>query len=304
MFSKETMDEIEQVAQEEGLDPAALLAIAEVESGGRAFAYVGGRKEPLIRFEGHYFDRLLNDENRKNARNAGLSSPKARQIKKPRSQADRWRLLDKASQIDRSAALQSVSWGMGQVMGSHYKTLGYASVDDLVQEARGSIAGQMRLMVRFIRKNDLVHFIEQRDWAGFARRYNGPAYKKNSYDTRIAAAYARHSNGKLKRSITERLGLAGKNRYLRAFQTDNQTGEVKALQGMLTAAGYGVQIDGVFGVETDRALRQFQTVQKLAVDGVFGPKSKAALKSALPHLGRFSSLLGLLWRIFKSIRSI
>ena len=52
MFSDETRSEIERVAERIGVEPAALLAIAEVESGGKAFAIVGGRPEPLIRFEG------------------------------------------------------------------------------------------------------------------------------------------------------------------------------------------------------------------------------------------------------------
>ncbi|MNL61260.1 hypothetical protein D3C87_1851660 [compost metagenome] len=28
-----------------------------------------------------------------------------------------------------------------------------------------------------------------RKWADFARRYNGPAYKENDYDTKLAKAY-------------------------------------------------------------------------------------------------------------------
>lgn len=302
MFSKETIEEIEKVAQEEGIDPAALLAIAEVESGGRAFAYVGGRKEPLIRFEGHYFDRLLSDDKREKARRAGLASPKAGQIKNARSQAERWGLLNKAMGIDRTAALQSVSWGIGQVMGTHFKTLGYGSVEAMVQEARSSIAGQMRLMMRFIRKNGLAVYIERLDWAGFARRYNGPAYKKNSYDTRIAAAYARHSNGRLKRGIFERIRSGTFKYNLRAFSLNNDVEAVRSLQHMLTAAGYAVQSDGIFGVETDRALRQFQAQEKLVVDGIFGPQSRARLKQILPRLGRFSSILAIIMRILRLMR--
>ncbi|WP_369294350.1 N-acetylmuramidase domain-containing protein, partial [Klebsiella pneumoniae] len=57
MFSKHTADAIEKAAREFGLEPKALLAIAEVESAGQVFARIDGRNEPLIRFEGHYFDR-------------------------------------------------------------------------------------------------------------------------------------------------------------------------------------------------------------------------------------------------------
>ena len=51
-----------------------LLAVAEVESAGRVVATVFGRKEPLIRFEGHYFDNRLTDEERARARRLGLAS--------------------------------------------------------------------------------------------------------------------------------------------------------------------------------------------------------------------------------------
>lgn len=40
-----------------GLPAAVLLAVATVETAGVAYAEFEGRREPLIRFEGHYFDR-------------------------------------------------------------------------------------------------------------------------------------------------------------------------------------------------------------------------------------------------------
>lgn len=30
------------------------------------------------------------------------------------------------------------------------------------------------------------------DWAGFARRYNAPAYAENKYDQKLKAAYEKH----------------------------------------------------------------------------------------------------------------
>ena len=61
----------------------------------------------------------------------------------------------------------------------------------LVAEARGSVAGQVRLMLRFIEKAGLVEVMRACDWRNFARRYNGPAFARNNYDTRMAAAYQR-----------------------------------------------------------------------------------------------------------------
>lgn len=53
---------------------------------------------------------------------------------------------------------------------------------------------------------------------------------------------------------------------------------VKELQSKLTSLGYDTRgTDGIFGVNTENALRKFQKDRKLAVDGVFGPATKKAL---------------------------
>lgn len=191
MFDKAVMEEIGKVAQSLGIEAAALAAVAEVESGGRAFAIVEGRREPLIRFEGHYFDRRLKGEQQKVARLAGLASPTAGAVPNASAQAARWKLLARAEAIDRQAALESVSWGVGQVMGAHWRWLGYADVEALVAEARSGVAGQIRLMARFIEKSGLGPSLAARDWNAFARGYNGPGYRRHSYHTKLSMAYRR-----------------------------------------------------------------------------------------------------------------
>ncbi len=105
MFDPQTAEEIRQVAESFGFEPAALLAIAEVESGGQVFATVDGRREPLIRFEGHYFDQRLSGADRRRARAEGLASPVAGEIANPPSQSARWRLLERAASIDATGGL-------------------------------------------------------------------------------------------------------------------------------------------------------------------------------------------------------
>lgn len=274
-FSDETLKTIDAVARDHGIAPAALRAVAEVESGGRAFAFVGGRQEPVIRFEGHYFDRLLDPDGRKAARAAGLASPAAGAVKNPRTQADRWRLIDRAARIDRQAALQSVSWGIGQVMGVHWKALGYDSVDALVRQARSGVDGQLVLMIRFMQVNRLLPVLHARDWAGFARRYNGPGYARNRYDTRLAAAYSKHRTSMGTGTTTRTVRPAG------TLARGARGPAVRDLQIMLTAAGYPLSDDGVFGPLTQKALRAFQFDNDLAVDGVYGPQSARALSTAV-----------------------
>jgi hypothetical protein len=279
MFTQETNDQISKVAVEFGLEPAALLAVAEVESGGKVFATVDGRKEPLIRFEGHYFDRRLSGDALAIARTAGLASPNAGAVSNPPSQAARWRMLERAAAIDRKAAHESVSWGLGQVMGGHWAWLGFADVDALVAEARAGAEGQARLMARFIEKSGLGAALASRDWVAFARGYNGPAFRRNAYDAKLAAAYRRHaSGGKTKPAGTPQQD-AGREAALRRGSKGDA---VLALQQTLSALGYPVKADGVFGERTQGAVKAFQRQHALAVDGIAGPAARDALGRALP----------------------
>ena len=54
--------------------------------------------------------------------------------------------------------------------------------------------------------------------------------------------------------------------------------DVVLLQGRLNALGFDAgREDGIFGVDTDRAIRAFQKEYGVAEDGVFGPRSHSAL---------------------------
>lgn len=50
---------------------------------------------------------------------------------------------------------------------------------------------QLLAMANFIKGNDLASVLKRRNWVSFARRYNGPGFKENEYDTRLAAAFAK-----------------------------------------------------------------------------------------------------------------
>ncbi|MEN0040411.1 MAG: N-acetylmuramidase domain-containing protein [Pseudomonadota bacterium] len=270
MFDDATIATISEIADRLKCHPAALLSVVEVESGGRTGATVRGRFQPLIRFEGHYFDRFLKGDALETARLAGLADRKAGRIKNPRSQTARWDMLDRAIAIDRTAALSSCSWGVGQVMGSHWKWLGYGSVDALVAEARSGVAGQVELMVRYIERAKLVDALQTCDWHRFARIYNGPAYAKHGYHTRMAAAYRRWRRRLNRHDETARDMLRFGDRGPR----------VRQLQDSLRNKGYLLASDGIFGLRTDKELRSFQRDNGLPITGMAGYAEWAKLGQA------------------------
>ena len=249
----ETGAAISRVANSHGMEAAALAAFVETESGGVAYELHDGRKEPLIRWECHYFDRLCASTVRDKARAMGLSNPKALAVANPKSQQDRWdKLLKPAMELDKQAALESCSWGLGQVMGANWKMLGFASVLELVDTARSGVEGQIELIARFIDKTGLKGALARHDWATVARGYNGPAYKTNRYDEKMAAAYARHVGAPADTSV-------------------------KHIQERLVAHGFPVTVDGIRGPNTDAAIRAFQESHGLKPDGIVGRFTMAAL---------------------------
>jgi hypothetical protein len=69
---------------------------------------------------------------------------------------------------------------------------------------------------------------------------------------------------------------------VRALKRGARGPPVIALQRELARLGYYAgRIDGQFGPGTESALSRFQTVSGLTPDGILGPKTRRALKSAL-----------------------
>ncbi len=261
-----------EIATKLKIEPAAFMAVAMVESNGVTGAQVDGKKEPLIRFEGHYFFKRLSGLARVKGRREGLASPVAGEIKNPNGQAARWQMLARARAIDEAAALESCSWGVGQVMGAHWQWLGFESVAALVAAARSGVAGQLDLMARFIEKSGLDLALRNKDWAGFAVGYNGPNFRQGGYDRKLREAYNKYALTKPQSASSVLvLGAAGE--------------DVASLQTLLTAAGFPVLQSGVFDEVTERAVRTFQAQNGLVADGRVGEVTLAALTGAMPKGG-------------------
>ena len=76
-----------------------------------------------------------------------------------------------------------------------------------------------------------------------------------------------------------KLGRLGRPLYGRRLIRRGLVGlDVSVLQFTLTRRGMRVGVDGVFGRNTDRVVRRFQSRRGLVVDGVVGPMTRRALK--------------------------
>lgn len=86
----------------------------------------------------------------------------------------------------------ATSWGMFQILGMNFKACGAADVAAFVSQMSADEKTQLDLWCQFIqteRKGKMVEALKERDWATFARLYNGPAYAKNRYDQKLDHAY-------------------------------------------------------------------------------------------------------------------
>lgn len=106
---------------------------------------------------------------------------------------DSWeKLADATGRFGFNAAAECASFGKFQIMGAHWKALGYRSVADFVWQLSRSEAAHYQAFGRFVEANKLTGALRQvsdlsSDCLAFARGYNGK--KQKGYDGRIAATY-------------------------------------------------------------------------------------------------------------------
>jgi hypothetical protein len=185
------LDDIDlpRVGRAIGVGEDEIHAIIEVETQGGGFDPDG---RPRILFEPHVFYRNLTEPKRSQAVRAGLACRTWGQVPygKPSQQYER---LQAAMRIDETAALKSCSWGLGRILGENHVAAGYATVQEMVADFTLDEDDHLEAMIRFVKAHRLDDEIRAHNWAGFARGYNGPQYKQNAYDLKLAAAYAKWS---------------------------------------------------------------------------------------------------------------
>ena len=175
------------------VEVATVKAVQEVETGGRGGFFASGK--PAILFEGHIFWSQLKKKG-KNPEdylegNEDILYPKwtKEHYSGGMKEYDR---LEKAMRIDEEAAISSASWGLFQIMGFNHKICGCDTVQEFAKRMNENEGSQLDLFTGFVQGNKLDTYLREKDWAGFAKRYNGPAYAENRYDEKLKTAYEKH----------------------------------------------------------------------------------------------------------------
>ncbi|WCL81809.1 N-acetylmuramidase family protein [Saprospira sp. CCB-QB6] len=185
--------QLEAMAKQYSVEPAVIMAIQTVESGGNGF-FSDGR--PKILFEGHIFwnelKKVGKDPNALRSGNENIIYPKwdSSQYAGGTKEYDR---LAKAEKIHKEAAYKATSWGEFQIMGFNHSTVGYSDVFSFVEAMKVPNGASLKAVMEFVKNNNLLRHVQgsSKDWASFAKGYNGPGYAKNQYDKKLAAAFAR-----------------------------------------------------------------------------------------------------------------
>jgi hypothetical protein len=181
------------------LELAVVKAVNEVESNGKGFL-IDGR--PKILFEGHIFWRELEKrgikpESYMNSNNQDILFENYTKKYYAGGTAEYAR-LEKAKNIGSDkkitdAANSSASWGLFQIMGFNALSIGYQSIDEFVEKMNQNEGEHLKAFGLFLEKNNLISLLRNKNWASFALKYNGPAYKTNKYDEKLMRAYQKYS---------------------------------------------------------------------------------------------------------------
>lgn len=232
-----TDSDYEHAAATLGVEVAAIMTVAQVESRGKAFASDG---RPIVRYELHVFEERT--EKVYSTTHPHLSQPNraAGEIYHNGAQANEWSLIYGAMILrgheavkghpaikfkpaakghpaisgqravkSRAATIggfeeawNSASWGKFQVMGFNAGMCGWGSVNEFVYNMYQSEAKHLEAFINYCVKSNLTRHLKSHDWQAFAKGYNGSDYKKNHYDTNLDTVYRRISAERKTRGLT------------------------------------------------------------------------------------------------------
>jgi hypothetical protein len=162
-----------------------IMAFAEVEAGGVGFE----AGLPNILFEPHRFHRATKGVHADAHPELSYAKWGARPY--PRRQAARYAQLLDAVALDVDAGFASASYGKFQILGENYRLCGFDHAHEFAFAMARDEATQLAAFCAFIEASGILPYLRASQWNEVARRYNGPAYRKNLYDVKLARVAGR-----------------------------------------------------------------------------------------------------------------
>jgi len=282
--SKRSAAAIAIAAASIGIEQDVMSAIVSVEASGVGYDKAG---RPKVLFEKHKFWKHLGAGEQRNIAVAnGLArqkwvSPANGGYADQSTDDKKWQLIQRAAALNEGAALMSVSWGAGQIMGEYWDELRYISLAEFVVAMASSEDAQIDAMARYIRWAGLVDECVRKDWRGIAAGYNGTG-QIDVYAPRLQAAYVKYAaQPDILLSDLDVLPIATNSppRNIGPLRIGDEGASVRELQRALAThhVSPAPTVDGDFGPKTYIAVRTFQKMAGLVVDGVAGVKTQRAL---------------------------
>lgn len=238
-----TRADLKRAAETLNTPVAVVQAVTAVEA--RKSGFIKGTDLPCILFEGHKFSAFT--QGVYDRRHPTISYPKWTKEHYVGGRGEYDRLIEaiRINDDDPEPALKSASWGMFQIMGFNYADAGYGSVRAFVNAMSLGENRHLDAFVSFIQANDLDDELRSEEWARFAEAYNGPGYKANAYDVKLANAFIEA----VMRTREETSGAT----------LDLERGDAVKLQTALNVAiNAGLVPDGWVGRKTREAIRKLQ----------------------------------------------
>jgi hypothetical protein len=181
-----TSEDLLAAANKVGVDVATIRSVLEVETAGAGF---DTKRRLKLLFEPHIFYKQLGPgAKREEAVKQGLAYAKAGTHPYP-PLSKRYDQITAAIAIDETAALNSASWGVPQIMGFNHKAAGFQSAKAMVISMLEGEDRQLEAFANLLSNWKLAASLKNRDWRTFSLRYNGPNALKNGFDKKLKAAF-------------------------------------------------------------------------------------------------------------------
>lgn len=178
-----TEADFRKVAEELDVELAVIMTVVRIEAGIKMEGF-WAPGVPVVNFDRAMYNKSRPPRNVKASNSeqvpAGIKSAYGRK---------EWSQLIAARKQNLDKANMGTFWGMFQIGGFNYKQCGCQTVQEFVDRMSYSEFEQLELFANFVRNSGMLTSLQQKNWAAFARKYNGASYARRGYHTRMAAEY-------------------------------------------------------------------------------------------------------------------